>query len=55
MIKRRHKIVHETDANRNSGSGNHYAASINLTTVKSWEGAVCELVQRIEQDVSTWR
>ena len=49
------KIVHETDANRNSGSGNHYAASINLTTVKSWEGAVCELVQRIEQDVSTWR
>lgn len=55
MIKRRYKIVHETDANRNSGSGNHYAASINLTTVKSWEGAVCELVQRIEQDVSTWR
>lgn len=55
MIKRRHKIVHEADANRNSGSGNHYAASINLTTVKSWEGAVCELVQRIEQDVSTWR
>lgn len=48
MIKRRHKIVHEADNNQNSGQGNHFAASINLQTVKAWETSVVNLVNSIE-------
>lgn len=54
MITRRHKIVHEADANKNSGSGNHYAASIALPTVKAWEKAVVELVNLIEAQIVTF-
>lgn len=51
MITRRHKIVHEADANKNSGSGNHYAAPISLKTVQAWEKAVIELVNLIESQI----
>lgn len=54
MIKRRHKIVHETDANQKSGQGNHYAASINVQTVKAWETAVVNLVNEIEKQIVMW-
>lgn len=54
MITRRHKIVHEADANKNSGSGNHYAASIALSTVKAWEKAVIDLVNLIEVQIVTF-
>ena len=54
MIKRRHKIVHETDANQKSGQGNHYAASINVPTVKAWESAVIKLVNEIESQIVPW-
>lgn len=51
MIKRRHKIVHEADNNQSSGQGNHYAASINLQTVKAWEASVIGLVNLIEAQI----
>ena len=51
-IKRRHKIVHEVDANQNSGRGNHNAASINLLTVKSWEENVIAFVNSIEVKIN---
>ena len=51
LITRRHKIVHEADANKNSGSGNHYAASISLATVRAWKKAVGELVNLIEAQI----
>ncbi len=50
-IKRRHKIVHEMDANQNSGKGNHCAASINHSTVKAWENNVIALVNLIEKQL----
>ena len=52
MIKRRHKIVHEADANSNSGPGNHYAASINKQTVLAWKAAVVALVELVERALS---
>ena len=52
MIKRRHKIVHEADNNQNSGQGNHFAASINLTTVKAWEASVIGLVNLVEKQLA---
>lgn len=51
MIKRRHKIVHEADNNQNGGHGNHFAASINLQTVKAWETSVVNLVNLIEMQL----
>ena len=50
-IKRRHKIVHEVDANQYSGRGNHNAASINLQTVKSWESNVIAFVNFVESQL----
>lgn len=55
MITRRHKIVHEADANRNSGSGNHYAASISLKTVKVWKAAVVDLVNLIDTQIVNFK
>lgn len=55
MIKRRHKIVHETDANQKSGPGNHYAASINMGTVKAWEKATIDLVNETEKQIIKWQ
>lgn len=54
MIKRRHKIVHETDANQKLGQGNHYAASINLRTVKAWEKASVGLVDEVQKQIVGW-
>lgn len=54
MIKRRHKIVHEADANQKSGSGNHYAASINHPTVEAWKKATIDLVSVIENQIIKW-
>ena len=54
MIKRRHKIVHETDANQKNGSGNHYATPINLQTVKAWENATVSLINEIEKQIVRW-
>lgn len=50
-ITRRHKIVHEVDANQQSGRGYHNAASINLRTVKSWEANVIAFVNLIESQL----
>ncbi len=50
-IKRRHKIVHEVDANQQSGRGYHNAASINLQTVKAWESNVICFVNLIESQL----
>ena len=50
-IKRRHKIVHEMDANQVTGRGNHNAASINLTTVKAWKENVIAFVNLIERQL----
>ena len=52
-IKRRHKIVHEMDANQQSGRGNHIAASLNLPTVKAWEENVIAFVNLIESQLTT--
>ena len=51
-IKRRHKIVHEMDANQVTGRGNHNAASINLPTVKAWKENVIAFVNLIERQLS---
>ncbi len=53
-IKRRHKIVHEVDANQQSGKGFHSAASINLRTVKAWEKNVIDLINWIESELSNF-
>jgi len=50
-IKRRHKIVHEVDANQQSGRGYHNAASINLQTVRAWETNVIAFVNLIESQL----
>lgn len=50
-IKRRHKIVHEMDANQVTGRGNHNAASINLPTVKAWEANVIAFVNLVESQL----
>lgn len=50
-ITRRHKIVHEVDANQQSGRGFHNAASINLQTVKAWETNVIAFVNLIESQL----
>ena len=55
MIKRRHKIVHETDANQKGGQGNHYATSINMQTVKAWENATINLVNEVEKQITMWQ
>ena len=55
MIKRRHKIVHETDSNQMSGPGNHFATSINMGTVKAWEKATISLVNEVEKQISEWQ
>lgn len=54
MINRRHRIVHETDANQDSGHGNHYAASINIPTVKAWKTVVTNMVNELEQQIASW-
>lgn len=54
MIGRRHKIVHEADANQSSGKGNHQAASINITTVRAWESATINLVSVIDAQITEW-
>lgn len=51
-IKRRHKIVHEVDANQMGGRGNHNATSLNLQTVKAWETNVISFVNHIESQLS---
>ena len=55
MIKRRHKIVHETDAHQKGGQGNHYATSINMRTVKAWENATINLVNEVEKQITMWQ
>ena len=50
-ITRRHKIVHEVDANQQSGRGYHNAAAINLRTVKAWESNVIAFVNLIESQL----
>lgn len=52
MIGRRHRIVHEADANQKSGPGNHYAASINLQTVQKWKGVTVDFVEIVEAQIS---
>ena len=54
MIKRRHMIVHEADANQSSGRGNHKAASINSSTVSAWETATTNLVKIVEKQIVVW-
>ena len=55
MIKRRHKIVHETDANQKGGQGNHYATSIKMQTVKAWENATINLINEVEKQITMWQ
>lgn len=53
-INRRHKIVHEMDANQQAGSGNHNAASINSQTVKAWRDNIINLINYIEGQLSNF-
>ena len=53
MIKRRHKIVHETDANQIFGSGNHSATSINKPTTEAWKKDVLIFVRYIEDAITS--
>jgi hypothetical protein len=36
MIKRRHNIVHQADANNSKGSGSYHALSIDKKTIENW-------------------
>ena len=49
MIQRRHRIVHEADANSSAGRGHHRATPVNLIVIQKWAESVKNLVAIIDQ------
>jgi len=49
MIERRHKIVHEADANPNAGRGHHMTTPIDAEKTKGWMVSVEKLISNIEK------
>ena len=51
MIQRRHRIVHEADANSSAGRGHHRATPVNLFVIQQWAESVKNLVTTIDQQL----
>lgn len=51
IIKRRHQIVHRADRVQSSGSGHHYARSINPNQVRSWVGVTKDFMTKVLNEI----